>query len=414
MRTYHESKLPNGVTLITSENPHSDIVTISILIQAGSRHENSDERGYAHLVEHMLVKETQNRPSLEALGTPLDRAGAYANASTSVESIRIKVQAAKERCAEMFELAADMTLHPLFRAEVLENEKKVVLQELHRLYDNREARIGMESQNLLFKNHPLSQNPIGDERSINEATPEKLKKYYDRMVVPKRITIIVVGGVVHTDILELTKTYFGNMPENESSTEGLRTPEKKQGLEFIKESGAQTKLYFNYICPTKDIRELVVLDFIASTLSYGKVPFLKQELRHKTGLVYTVNASVSKFKDAAVFYVSTSSTQPERVIQGVINIMESFEDAFESEKLGEFKEQFKNVLIRELDSPFYETELLWIFFKYLGQITTPKNILEIIDSITHKDLLNIKEEYLSEKNLYITVFGEKEIKHPSK
>ena len=54
-------KLSNGLEVVLKENHFSKVVSIQCWIKAGALHEAADERGMAHVVEHMLFKGTPSR-----------------------------------------------------------------------------------------------------------------------------------------------------------------------------------------------------------------------------------------------------------------------------------------------------------------------------------------------------------------
>src|SRR5437867_1856787 len=49
--------LANGVRPIIQEHRAADVVAVQLWIGAGARDEAEDERGFSHLVEHMLFKD---------------------------------------------------------------------------------------------------------------------------------------------------------------------------------------------------------------------------------------------------------------------------------------------------------------------------------------------------------------------
>ncbi len=410
MKIYRESILTNGLSVITVEDKSRETVSAVMWISAGSRYEKQDERGLAHLVEHMLIKETKIHP-LEQLGEYVDRIGAYLNANTSVESISIRTQTTKPHYVEMLEILAEIVTQPIIKPKTLENEKKIILEEIVRFNDGRGARIGVESMKLIFENHPLSQNPLGNKECIMNATTTQLQKYYDTYITPNRSVLIISGDIIHEDIISLAQKYFvSSWKQGGKDIDKSKIfPTQKLGSRFVLEASNQTQLFFNFVCPNIQLRELAMLELIANTLGYGRVPILKQELRHKEGLIYAAGANISKFRDAALFYISTATTRPKEVIENVKHILAKLDDLYNNEeKFREFKEQFKNVLTRKITSQKEEIELLWILKKLTGRLIEPQEMIQIIDSLTYNDITALIKKFLSPNNLFITAFGEKD------
>ncbi len=408
MKLYQESKLANGLSIITAEDKNADIVTASLCIKAGSRYEQLDERGYAHILEHMLVKATQKMPSPQRLGDVIDRAGAYSNATTSPESLRLHMQVVCSRFEDLFEIMSDMAVVPLLDSQMLETEKKVILEELHRFYDNDDARMSAESDASVFGAHPLGLNPIGDEESISHATIERLRTYYGKYVVPKRSTLIAVGNISHAEIVSLAEKHLMRWNNGVIHEEIQSIPEQNSGHVFTKLSRTQTTFFFNFLHPQAGIREALLLHFVANILTYGKAPFLKQELRHKGGLVYAVSAHATPYQDVTLMRVVAGTTEPKKVLALLPELLSLCDTLYVKNIFSELKEQFKNVFVRLLNDPYYEVGMLWIYKKLAGNMVTPEDMFHVIDSFSYDEFVAIKNKYLSKDNMFVAAFGKED------
>ena len=79
---------------MTHEDKSLPIVDIRLVFRAGSRYEEKRQKGYAHILEHMLLKGTAKRPSPVLIAQEVDSKGGYKNASTRRESFSILLEAA--------------------------------------------------------------------------------------------------------------------------------------------------------------------------------------------------------------------------------------------------------------------------------------------------------------------------------
>ncbi|MEK9183566.1 MAG: pitrilysin family protein, partial [Patescibacteria group bacterium] len=209
MKNYNESSLSNGLRIITSEDINSPIVTITVWVRAGSRYEQPHQLGYAHILEHMLLKGTKNRPTIFEISVEQNRVGAYSNANTGSEWINLIIQVATEHAEHMIELLSDMLQNPIFNECVLENEKKVILEEMYRAEHNPERLAIMINMRNLFSNHPLSHLPIGTVDTIKKATVQELKNFYNTHYHPSKAALVTVGNLSHEKATMLGEKYFG-------------------------------------------------------------------------------------------------------------------------------------------------------------------------------------------------------------
>src|SRR5918912_2718440 len=57
---FKETKLKNGLRVITVEDHSAPVVALSITYNVGSRNERQGRTGFAHLFEHMMFKGSEN------------------------------------------------------------------------------------------------------------------------------------------------------------------------------------------------------------------------------------------------------------------------------------------------------------------------------------------------------------------
>lgn len=410
MNKYKESILPNGLKIITSENPNSEIVTLSIWVKAGSRYETKEQLGYAHILEHMLLKGSKKYPSVLEAGKARDRVGASSNATTGPERIYIFIKVAKKHLEKMFELLSDMILNPIINTEVLENEKNVILQELYRQKDNYQKYLWKISSREAFRNHPLSKDPLGNQGSIKSAMSKKLFYYHKKFFVSGRAAIIAAGGLNHQKILELAEKYFGAWPKSDKVADNLQEPQTRKGFTFEKAPSKQTYIIFEYVSPKYSIEESAALEILINYLSYGYSSLLKQEIRTGRGLAYNISAGNELYLDASMFFIQTATTKPKETAEIILNIMRKLNKSFTPEIFDELKEQTASVFTREMNDPFNELNFLgkaWLLYE---KIITPGEFLKILEKVNYKDVIAAINKYLSQNRLFIAAVGEEEFK----
>ena len=161
MRKYRKSRLKNGFTVITCMDDSTEIVDIDIVVKTGARYEGKGQEGYAHLLEHMLMKGSHHYPTPLDIALFTERAGAYFNAATSNQRLKLELQTVRHRANDMLEFMCDIALHPILDKDVLENEKKVVMQEIDKSDDDHWRRLWTEASKRMLKGHPLANRTLG-------------------------------------------------------------------------------------------------------------------------------------------------------------------------------------------------------------------------------------------------------------
>src|SRR5580692_6333326 len=93
---YVQEDLPNGLRLITIPTDYPNIVSLYIVVGAGSRNEvEPGKTGFAHLFEHLMFRGTAEYPPDKYTAT-LKNAGAASNAFTSSDLTAFHTTFSKE------------------------------------------------------------------------------------------------------------------------------------------------------------------------------------------------------------------------------------------------------------------------------------------------------------------------------
>ncbi len=405
MNIYNASKLSNGLTVITSENQNTDIVTISAWIRAGARYETAGIRGYAHLLEHMMLRGTEHRPSTFDISVVTDRAGAYTNAFTGQERIYFFIQVEKHYLKIMCDLLADVIIHPLFDAAVLENEKKIIVQELQRAYDTPSQLVRIEALRNVFGDHPLSHDALGEEKDIRDATSIRLREYYQLHFDPSAAALIIGGALNHAEAVALAEEYFGAW-ESAASSADMSNPPRGHGRPCGKVMASrQTNMVFDFLGPMLDVKEAVIMNLWEDYLGYGHTSALSRELRHKRGLVYTLSAYDGNFRDASVFHIETATDRPYETILSIRDVLRSADCRQPPKSFSELQEQSLAIFSRRISDSLSEVKFLGEHWVRYEKMITPFEVGAIIKATTSREFFMAKKKTMTKQNFFLTMLG---------
>ena len=129
VRDIQTTTLKNGLRIVTEVMPSVRSVSLGIWVGSGSRIEQGSENGLSHFLEHMVFKGTEHR-SAEDIAISVDSIGGGLDAFTSKELVSFNTKVLDEHVPVAVDVLADMVLNPLFRAEDIEKEKGVILEEI--------------------------------------------------------------------------------------------------------------------------------------------------------------------------------------------------------------------------------------------------------------------------------------------
>ncbi len=210
--------LPNGLRYVVRPNAEPRGRTVlRLVVLAGSLHEEDNERGLAHFVEHMAFNGTRLFPKDSIVGV-LRRHGlafgadvsAFTHPTHTIYGLDVPSNDAarlEEGFAVLREFADGLTFEP---AEV-EAERGVIHSE-RRARDNWQARAGDALTRFL---HPLAllarRNPIGLEDVIDKATPEDLRTFYQKWYRADNLLLVAAGDASPERLEELIHAQFGTL-----------------------------------------------------------------------------------------------------------------------------------------------------------------------------------------------------------
>ncbi|MDE2620078.1 MAG: insulinase family protein, partial [Sphingomonadales bacterium] len=199
---FHTGTLANGLRFIVRRGTTpAGTALVRMEVGAGSLDETEAERGYAHFVEHMAFNGSTRIPEGEMVRL-LERAGlafgADTNAQTSFRSTlyTLDLPRADDALLDtalmlMRETASGLTFSPAAVAR----ERGVILAEM-RDRNSWGYRAAVDEMGFL---HPgaryVARLPIGTRATLEAATAEALRSFWQRTYVPANTTLIVIGDL---------------------------------------------------------------------------------------------------------------------------------------------------------------------------------------------------------------------------
>ena len=215
--------LANGMTYYVRRNVEPlNRAQLSLVVKAGSVHEEENQRGLAHFVEHMAFNGTERFEKhqivdyLESIGSTF---GADLNAYTSFDETVYWLEIPTddpEILETAFQILSDWAYAISFDPEEVELERDVVLEEW-RLGQGFSSRFQENWFPPIFgTSRYTDRGPIGLTEIIETAPVERLRTFYERWYRPDLMAVVAVGDF-DTDLIEAkVKQHFASPPEGEA------------------------------------------------------------------------------------------------------------------------------------------------------------------------------------------------------
>jgi len=402
---FKRKKLKNNITLITKAVPTSSVVALSIVIKAGSKYEKKGQRGYVHFLEHVLLKGSTNHQS-SSIYKEIEMSGAWFNAFTNIDFIRLSIVVSAQKLPRLLGLLCDMISKPAITKEHIKTEKNVLIQERNNLFDSREARGWVELSKKMFKEHPLGNFPIGEEKDIHTASAEKIAAYYKQQFLSTNTAVFAIGKIKRKTIEQILEKRLSLPTTKKTKNDQQKNIpiNKKREQILIKKDEKQTHIAIGYRLPPLTFKESLCLDLIASHIGYKKTSVLYKKLRESQGLVYSINTASLLFDNACVLYIATASSNPKEVLKIIEEEMLSINKSFSKQELKNRKDQLIN-LQKRIFSTHHEEVLFmmknWLLYKNKNIDT--KSFEKELKKITLKDCSKIISDLKKTKPVVVLI-----------
>ena len=239
--------LPNGFTYFVqrhnqnanAENPRPQRrLVLRLVVKAGSIDEAQDERGFAHMLEHMAFNgSTRFAPGqmvsyFQSMGA---RLGPHVNAATTYDSTTYLIDVLTDRDGvvgrafeAMSDIAGGITLDPM----EVDRERGVVIEEWR-------GRLGASSRMQALRTAALfgeslyaERPPIGDTAVIQSFPAARLREFYRRHYRADRMALIVVGDILNSVADTLVQELFRNLPSSSGPRVTPPIP-SRPGTQFV-------------------------------------------------------------------------------------------------------------------------------------------------------------------------------------
>lgn len=404
----NKTVLENGLTVVSEHIPAVRSISIGIYVKTGSRHENKDTNGIAHLLEHMVFKGTKNYSAIQ-IARSMENLGGSLNAYTSREITVYYVHILDTHLELSVKILAELALKPLLRENDLIKEKRVIQEEISSVKDTPEEYIIDLFHEKLFPNHPLGRPILGTTETLNGIDKNNLNEFWYNHYNPPNMVLSVAGNIDHQKVIKLVRKYFDSTNTGKTSSEyqfpGIKA-EKGKSFNFS-EPVNQTHICVGTDCFSFLDERKYDLIAINTYLGGGMSSRLFQIIREKRGLAYSVYSFLDFFMDSGVFgfYLGTEKSQAKKAIDLMMTEIKRVKTILLSASaVKSLKEQLKGSYLLGLESTGRRMGRMAkneIFFK---RYIPDEEIIDKINAITAESLLQTAGQIFTDNALNTITF----------
>ena len=278
--------LENGLRVLVHEDLATPLVAVNLLYDVGSRDENPERTGFAHLFEHLMFGGSKNAPDFDA---PIQSAGGENNAFTNNDMTNFYATVPAENLETLLWLESDRMLALKVNKTALKTQRKVVVEEFKETTLNEPyGDIWHHLGDMTYKKHPYRWPVIGlVPQHVEDATLADVQDFYKRFYVPNNAILVIAGNFQkvggNEGVQRMVEKWFGNVPKGDVPPrnlpqEPLQTAAVRRTVEAAVPLDA---LYLAFHVPSRIDPDYYALDLMTDILAGGASSRFYQKLVKK-------------------------------------------------------------------------------------------------------------------------------------
>jgi len=404
---FTEYVLPNGLHVILHRDHSTPNVNVSLMYHVGSKNEDPERTGFAHLFEHLMFEGSKHIDRGEFMKIVRSNGGEF-NAGTSFDYTHYYEMMPANQLELALWLEAERMLHGNVDSIGVNTQKGVVIEERKQIMDNVPYGTWVEElSKRLYTIHPYRWYMTGSPDHIRNSSFEDVYHFYKTYYVPNNCVLVIAGDFEEAQAKEWVLKYFGDIPKgaNPIVRPAANEPEMKGEIRDVIYDKIQLPgIFAAYRGPAMGTKDAYVMELLTSVLSTGKSSRFKTNLIDK-GIALQAYAMSPDFEHPGgifIIAIANADKTAEDVENAVTLEIEKLtrelvsEDEFQMVKAAkEFEVAY------EMTSLSTVAELLaknHLFFKDAGRINKQ---LENYSNLKREDLKEVASKYFGRNNRVI-------------
>jgi predicted Zn-dependent peptidase len=304
--------LSNGLRVVHSQDTVTTMVAVNLLYNVGSRDEQPELTGMAHLFEHLMFGGSVNVAEFD---DELSAAGGISNAWTSSDFTNFYDVLPAVNIETALWLESDRMLRLAFSDKALEVQRNVVIEEFKQMCLNRPyGDLDHALRALAYKEHPYRYPVIGREFShIEKVTQDDVRSWFYSHYAPNNAVLAICGNISLEDTQRLVEKWFGGIEARDIAPRNLPIeplPEAPRSFEMTGKV-PQTAIVMAYPMPKYGDEGYFECDIISDILANGKSSRFYRELQLGTDLFTEIDASIQGAEDVGLFLINAKLNNSE-------------------------------------------------------------------------------------------------------
>lgn len=394
--------MANGLHIIHHFDDSTQLCVLNMLYNVGSKHENPDKTGFAHLFEHLMFGGSVN---IEEFDTVLQDASGESNAFTSNDITNYYLTLPANNIETGFWLESDRMLSLDFSQESLDIQRNVVIEEFKERYLNQPyGDVWLKILPLAYKVHPYNWPTIGKEIShIENAKLEDVKTFFKNFYCPNNAVLVLAGNLDLETCKILVNKWFAPIPsQNYVKPSYSQEPKQTEArTETLYADVPLDMIVKAYHMPARTDEKYFAADMLTDILGAGKSSRFYVDLVKNKNLFSELDAYISGDVEAGLLMIEgklSKGVSMGTAENAILNTLEDFKNnGVGTNELTKIKNK-SETNIRFNDMTVLNKAMKLAYAWVLGDIELVNTEADSYLKVTEADIINIANQILIPTN----------------
>lgn len=300
---YQEVVLDNGLKVVSLEDFTCPIVAVQVWYHVGSKNEEPDRQGFAHMFEHMMFRGT-DRLNETGHFDNIRKVGGNCNAYTSFDQTVYVNQVPSNQLELVLWLEAERMAFLKIDEKGFYTERKVVEEELRMGHNRPYGRAPEKVLAAMYGDRPYAWTAGGQISHLRKAPIEELAAFWNKYYVPSNATLVVVGAVKNEDVRKLATKYFGWIPKCDEAEQPECRPfpmdKPRPPIEIAEDKGPLPLIGCAYFTVGSDHPDSVALEVLMGVLGGGESSRIYVDIVKEQKIAQVAIGGSFSFEDSGI------------------------------------------------------------------------------------------------------------------
>lgn len=320
---FNRHYLPNGLCILHHYDASTPFVVVNLLYKVGSKDENPEKTGFAHLFEHLMFEGTKQVPYFDG---PLQEAGGENNAFTNNDYTNYYDMVPAVNAEIPFWLEADRMQHLNINPVSLELQKKVVVEEFKETILNQPYGDAYHLlREMVYQQHPYRWPAIGkDLNHIASARLEDVASFFNYYYAPNNVILVVAGNIREKKAIKLSEKWFAEIAANPDLQQKSyqEAPQCGARRQTVYADVPHDAIYLAFQMPGRLEEGYYAADVLTDILASGNTSMLYQALIKEKGIFTEIDAYISGSNETGMMVIEGKLSENHSVEEGEAAIWE--------------------------------------------------------------------------------------------